>query len=405
MPRFVYTAKDKDGKTVNGVVEEVDMDTSVSALQEKGLMVLTIKEEAKKEQKAAGKRLKLKSGLSTDDLMLFSRQMSTLLNAGVTLLKSLTIMTRQVTSKPLHNAVKQMRKDVEEGMALHESVSKHPKVFSSIWPNLIQTGETSGQLGPIFQQLTGYLETTGMIQKRIKSALVYPIILLVVCVAAILIFTLKIIPMFGEIYQGFDIEMPALTQMVLRFSVLMRRYFLIILGGIIGTVFLLRSYVSTKKGRIQFDTLKMKLPIFGPMIEGIIIERFAHGLGTLIKSGIPILFGLDIVSKVVGNKVVELALDDVKQQVRDGKPMSEPLEASGVFPVVVTQMISVGEETGKLSDMLDRIAVYYQEQMTAFVDKLTAAFEPMLLIFMGGTVGVLVIAMYLPIFKIAQAAM
>ncbi len=404
MAKFAYNAKDKDGKVVKGTVEEVDLDTALSILQKKGLVVVTINPETKK-QKATTVKRKLKSKLTTDELAAFSRQMATLLNAGVTLLKSLNIMTGQVSSKPLYLATEQMRKDIEGGLSLHEAIAKHPKVFSSLWVNLVQTGETSGQLAPVFEQLTSYLETSGMIQKRIKSALVYPIILLVVCVGAILIFTLKIIPMFGEIYEGFDIQMPALTQGVLTFSILMRKYFLLGLGGVIASGFLFRKLIATKAGRLQFDRLKLHIPVFGSLMQAIVIERFSHGLATLVKSGIPILFALDIVAKVVGNKVVENVLEDVKQQVKDGKTISEPLEASGVFPTVVTQMISVGEETGKLSDMLDRVAKYYQDQMGTFVDRLTASFEPMLLIVMGGTVGILVAAMYLPIFKIATTTM
>jgi len=406
MPAYTYTAKNKDGKVIEGLVEEPDLDSAVALLQAKGLTVLTIKKQRNpKAQDSKRRRMILKQRLGIDDLLLFARQMHTLLDAGVALLKSLDIIIRQVESRPLRDALRQIYRDVEEGSSFNEAIAKHPKVFSPIWGNLIQTGETSGQMGMVFQQLAKYLETSGTIQKRIKSALIYPAILLAVSVVAILIFTLKIIPMFGEVYKGFDIELPFLTSIVLNISIFIRKFFLMFLIVAALAFVALKRYVSTKRGRFQFDNIMLKMPVVNKITEGMVIERFAQGLKTLITSGIPILLSLDIVSRLIDNRVVEEVMEDVKTQVRNGKVMSEPMERSGIFPPVVTQMITVGEETGKLSDMLERIAVYYSEQMTLFIDRFTAMLEPMLLIVMGATVGVLVTAMYLPIFKIATSTM
>lgn len=400
MPKFKYSARDKDGKLVSGTFEHAEQDEAVAALQTRGLVVTSI---ALVRKKTAGKitEKKLRRRMRSDDLALFCRQLATLLNAGVTLLRSLSIVSKQIEAKPLYEAVEKIKADVEEGHSLHDAMARHPKIFSSLWISLIETGEASGQLAYTFEHLADYLERSGSVMRKVKGAMVYPIILLCVCIVAIAIFTLKIIPMFGEIYKGFNIELPALTMIVLKFSKFMQRYILLIIGAIVGIVFIIKAVIKTPPGRYLFDSFKLKIPLLGTLAQGMIIERFAHALGTLIKSGIPILSGLNIVGNACGNKVFEGAIKTAEEEVRQGKTMSEPLEASGLFPGIVTQMIKVGEETGKLGEMLDRVTVYYQERMNALVEKMTAAFEPLLLIFMGATVGVLVIAMYLPIFKIA----
>lgn len=400
MAKFKYSARDKDGKLVWGVAEHADQDEAVAAVQSRGLTVVSIVTE-KKRAKVILAAKKLRRRMRSDELALFCRQLATLLNAGVTLLRSLSIVSRQADSKPLHDAIDKIRTDVEEGYSLHDAMAKHPKIFSGLWVSLVETGEASGQLAPVFEHLAVYLERSGDVMRKVKGAMVYPVILICVCVVAILIFTLRIIPMFGEIYKGFNIELPGLTLAVLKFSNFMRRYILLAVAAAVGLFFAVRAIIKTAPGRLIFDSLKLKIPLLGPLAQSATVERFAHALSTLIKSGIPILSGLDIVGKACGNKVFENVIDTVKEEVRAGKTMSEPMEASGLFPTMVTQMVKVGEETGKLGEMLDRVTIYYQEQMNATVDRMTAAFEPLILIFMGGAVGVLVVAMYLPIFKIA----
>lgn len=401
MPRFKYSARDKDAKLIYGIIEHIDQDEAIAALQSRGLIVVSINAE-KKAGKSGKTAKKLKRGIKADDVTFFCRQMSTLLNAGVTLLRGLAIISRETTSGPLYKAVEEVRTDVEEGRSLHDAMAKHPKIFQSLWVSLIEAGEASGQLAPAFDHIAIYLERTSGVMRKVKGAMVYPVILIAVSLAAILIFTLKIIPMFGEIYKGFDIELPALTLGVLKLSEFMRHYAIFIIGLCAGIIFIIKNLISkTQPGRYIFDTITLKVPLFGPLVQGMIIERFAHGLGTLIKSGIPILSGLDIVGKVCGNKLFENTIELVREDVRAGRTMSSTLEASGLFPSIVTQMIAIGEETGKLSEMLERVQVYYQDRINSTVDRMTAAFEPLILIFMGSTVGVLIAAMYLPIFKIA----
>jgi len=401
MPKFKYAARDKDRKLVHGIVEYIDKDEVITALQSKGFIVLSVAP-IKKRSKVKIATKKLRMGLRLEDSALFCRQMATLLNAGVTLLRSLTILLREVDSRPLYNAIERIRIDVEEGRTLHDAMAKHPKVFHALWISLVEAGEMSGQLASSFDNLAIYLEGICSVTRKVKSALVYPVILIMVCVAAILIFTLRIIPMFGQIYKDFKLELPGLTLAVINFSNFMQKYIIIITIFCAALFFLLKALVdNTRTGRLIFDTIKLKMPLLGPLIHSIILERFAHGLSVLIKSGIPILSGLDLIGKACGNKLFENAMELVKEDVRSGKPISGPLEESGLFPVMVTQMVTVGEETGKLSELLDRVAVYYQERMNTMVDRMTAAFEPLLLVFLGITVGVLVVAMYLPIFKIA----
>jgi type IV pilus assembly protein PilC len=401
MIKFGYSARDKDGKLVEGVIEHVDQNEALATLQANGLVVISI---AVQKKRFGTKPLvkKLKNRLNTDDLALFCRQLATLLNAGVTLLRSLSIVLKQTDSRSLYQTIDRIRADVEEGHSLRDAVVKHPKIFSPLWVSLIETGEASGQLAATFEHLAAYLERSGTVLRKVKSAMVYPAILLFVCIVAILIFTMRIIPMFSEIYKGFNIELPALTMLVLKFSNFMRRYILFAIAAVVFLVILLKNVViKTQTGRYIFDALKLKIPLTGPLVQSLAIERFAHALSTLIRSGSPLLSALHIVGNACDNKVFRNVIEAAAEDVRAGKSMCDPIEASGLFPVMVSQMIKVGEETGKLGEMLDRVAIYYQERMNAIVDRLTAAFEPLLLIFMGATIGTLVVAMYLPIFKIA----
>jgi len=401
MAKFRYTARDKDSKLVNGIVESTEQDDAVVSLQAKGLIVVSISIVEHKAVVRQGIK-KLRRKLKPEDLAFFCRQMATLLNAGVTLLRSLSILLRETSSRPLYNAIDKIRTDVEEGHNLHDAMAHHPKVFQGLWVSMVEAGEASGQLPSTFDHLASYMERSGAVIRKVKAAMIYPIILLAVCTAAILIFTLKIIPMFGDIYKGFNMELPLLTLGVMKFSSFMQRYiiFIILFAGVI--FYGLRAFITkTLKGRIMFDNFKLRIPLLGVLVQGSIIERFANGLGILIKSGIPILTGLDLIGKSCGNKIYEDAIIIIKEDVRAGKSLSGLLEASGLFPTIVTQMVNVGEETGRLSDMLERVSIYYQEEIDSLVERLTAAFEPLLLIFMGITVGTLVVAMYLPIFKIA----
>ena len=402
MPFFRYIARDKSGKLIEDTLEAVSQEELINSLQAKGLFVVSIGpvDKVKKVRKVQRRyHRRVKAG----DLILFSRELATLLSSGVTLIKSLDILCKQIESQVLLRTVEQIKKDVEGGYTFQSALKKHDKIFSEFWIHLVETGEASGHLPGSLDQLAGYMEESAALKKKITSAMIYPIILVCVATGAIAIFLLKIIPIFSEIFSGFNVPLPVLTQIVVNASTIARKYFLVVIGIVAAVFFILKKYVSTDIGRRQFDALKLKLPLVGPLMQEICTERFASSLSTLIKSGVPILHALEITEKTAGNKIMEQALRDVKTSVRDGKGMAQTMEESALFSPLVVQMVGVGEEIGELGKMLDRIAVFYKERVNTFVSRLTTMFEPIVLVFMGVVVGVLVVAMFMPIFSISSA--
>ena len=402
MPFFRYVARDKSGKLIEETKETASQEDLLNSLQEKGLYVVSIGSvSGVKKVKEFRRRYHRK--VKTNDLIMFSRELATLLSSGVTLIKSLDILCKQIESQVLLRTVEQIKKDVEGGYTFQNALKKHSKIFSEFWFHLVETGEASGHLPASLDQLSAYMEEGAALRKKITSAMVYPAILICVAAGAIAIFLLKIIPIFSEIFKGFNVELPVLTQMVISASVIARRYFLITVGGGVGLFFILKKYVSTETGRRQFDTIKLRLPMVGSLMREISTERFASSLSTLVKSGVPILHALEITEKTAGNKLMEDALREVKTSVRDGKGMAQTMGNSELFSPLVVQMIGVGEEIGELGKMLDRVASFYKERVDTFVTRLTAMFEPLVLVFMGLVVGVLVVAMFMPIFSISSA--
>lgn len=402
MPFFKYVARDKSGKMIDETAEAVSQEDIVNSLQARGLYIVSLGP-APQEKHIKEVQRRYHRGIKFFDLIMFSKELATLLSAGVTLIKSLDILCKQIESQTLLRAVEQIKKDVEGGYTFQNALKKHDKIFSEFWIHLIETGEASGHLPQSLEQLAEYMEESANLRKKITSAMVYPIILLCVAAAAISVFLLKIIPIFSEIFKGFNVELPLLTRIVIGMSNIVRRYFLLVAGSGVALFFAIKKYISTEMGRLQFDTLKLKLPVLGPVIKEISTERFASGLSTLLKSGVPILHALEIAEKTAGNKVMEKELRQVKLAVRDGKGIARVMQESTLFSPLVVQMISVGEEIGELGKMLDRISMFYKERVNTFVSRLTTMFEPLVLVFMGIVVGVLVIAMFMPIFSISSA--
>lgn len=402
MPFFRYVARERSGRLIDETVEAVSQGDLVNSLQASNLYVISIGP-APATRRIRRARRRYHRGVKAFDLIMFARELATLLGSGVTLLKSLDILCKQIESQTLLRAVEHIKKDIEGGYTFQNALRKHHKIFSAFWLHLIETGEASGHLPSSLEQLAGYLEESAALKKKIVSAMVYPVILLCVAVGAIAVFLLKIIPIFSEIFKGFDVPLPFLTQVIVNMSTILREYFLIVAGTLVALFFIVRKYISTEAGRWQFDALKFKLPVVGSLMQEISTERFASGLSTLLKSGVPILHALEIAEKTVGNKIMEKELKDVKQAVRDGKGMAQTMQDSALFSPLVVQMIGVGEEIGELGKMLDRISFFYKERVNTFVSRLTTMFEPMVLIFMGIVVGILVVAMFMPIFSISTA--
>ena len=409
MPDFLYKARDSDGNLVQGTMIAESENEVIEILQRRNLLITSVQQIITKKKAAPItfkiSKIRFSSRVKNDDLCIFARQLGTLLNAGVPLLRSLSVLGKQISSLPLRSAVEKIKEDIQSGSTLRDALDKHPRVFTKFWVNLVGTGEASGQLPSVLEQIAQYFESSGELQRKVVSALIYPAILMTVCTGAILVFVIKIVPVFASMFASFGTELPEVTQFVVTLSDVLRKFAnpFIILTPV--AIFLLNRLLHTKKGRMFFDKIRLRLPIFGTLFRNIAIANFARGLGTMISSGVPILYALEIVTKTVGNSVIEEALEGVKDSVRDGKSIAEPLETSGIFPPMVVLMVNVGEETGELADMLKHVAVFYEERIAMVVDRLSSLLEPFMLVFMGGLVGFLVVAMFLPIFKLATAVM
>ncbi len=408
MPKFFYTARDSAGKKVAGVEEAVSQDDLIARLQTRKLIILNVARETQEEggafklERSPATRLRFKhNSIRNEDLVVFCRQLATLLGAAVTILKSLDTISLQVASRKLHFLIRDLMKSMESGLSFHEALGKHPKVFSELWINLVETGEASGNLASVLNRLASYLERDAAFRSKLISALIYPIILFVAAMGALLFLTIKIVPTFAELFKGFNIELPALTLMLLTVSDFIKRYFFLLTVLFIAAVFLIRAYTRTKEGRLVFERLQFGLPVFGEFYRALTVERFSSGMSTLIESGVPILYSLEITEHSVNNAVMAGILHKVKDDVREGKSLSQTLEKSNFFEPMVIQMVAVGEEVGDLPQMFKRINAFYQDYTETFLVRFTAMFEPMMLIFLGVVIGVMVVGMFLPIFQIA----
>lgn len=409
MDRFFYIARDAEGKKISGFEEASTQEEAINRLQARNFIVVNIVPEYKdtvaglKPEVLAKARLRFRRNrISSDDLTLLCRQLATLLAAGVSILKSLDIISMQVPSRRLYIVLKSLQKDMEAGLSLHESMAKHPKVFSDLWVNLVESGEASGNLAVVLSRLAGYLERNAAFKRKIISALIYPAILFVASSGAMLFLTIKIIPTFSELFQGFNVTMPFLTQVLIKFSFFVRKTILIfiVLAGV--GFYLFRKYINTANGRRKYERFKFKLPVFGEFFRAIVVERFSSEMSTLVESGVPILYSLDITEHSVDNLIIGDTIRKIKEAVREGRSLNKPLEQSGFFEPMVVQMVTIGEEIGELSQMFKKINAFYQEYVEVFLTRFTSMFEPIMLIFMGGVIGIMVVGMFLPIFEIAK---
>ncbi len=409
MEKFFYVARNNLGEKVQGTIDAAGQDEALGQLQAKELIVLSVVVTAKDSphefNAAAATKMPFKVkhyGISNDDLVLFCRQLATLLGAGVTILKSLDIIALQVSSHKLQNVIKDTQRDMEAGLSLHEAMGKHPAVFSDLWVNLVESGEASGNLAMVLGRLAVYLERVAAFKKKVISALIYPAILFVAGTGALLFLTVKIIPTFAELFKGFNVKMPPLTQALIIISIFLRKFgvaifILIIVGG-----FLLRRALQTKTGRLALEQIEFRLPVFGEFFRSLVVERFSSEMSTLVESGVPLLYSLDISEHSVSNLTMAGIIRTIKEEVREGKPLNRSIEASGFFEPLVIQMVAIGEEIGELSQMFKKINTFYQEYIETFLGRFTTMFEPFMLIFFGLVIGVMVIGMFLPIFQIAQ---
>ncbi len=394
MPLFGYVAKDSQGLKLSGILEAGDQHEAISVLHKKGLIVISVREE--KARKAREKGVKL------DDLVIFSRQLATMVESGITLVQALHILSEQAENRTLSDVTLGIKEAIEGGSSLHEAMARHPKIFSHLYINMVKAGETSGLLDEILDRLSTYLEKTAALQRKVKSSLVYPAVVITMAFIITLVLLIKVVPTFEGIFATLGGTLPLPTQILISVSNTLRHMFfaLVILFGI--AVFLFKKFIDTRKGRYWFDYRTLRVPIFGPLMRKVVVAKFSRTLATLVKSGVPILNALEIVGKTSGNLVVEGAVDKARDSIREGEPISEPLSKSGVFPPMVVRMIAVGEQTGQLEHMLNKISDFYDEQVDAAVSGLTSMIEPLVIGFLGIIIGGIVIALFMPIFKITE---
>jgi len=344
----------------------------------------------------------LKKKVSQTEVAVFTRQFSVMLDAGLPLVQALDAIGQQHPNQAFKTVLEQIRGDVESGSTLSAAMARHPKVFDSLFTNMVAAGETGGILDTILQRLSSYIEKMVKLKRALRSALIYPSVILTIAVAVVTIIMWKVIPVFATLFEGFNVELPLLTRAVIAASKLIQHfalYFIILIGlGIFG----LRSYYRTEGGRHVVDRTLLKMPVLGPVLRKIAVARFTRTLATLLASGVPILEGLNITAKTSGNAVLEDVIHDMRQRIEGGGTMVDPMRQSGFFPPMVNQMVAVGESTGELDTMLVKVADYYEEEVDVVVANLLTILEPVLMVFLGVVVGGIVIAMYMPLFRLIQ---
>jgi len=400
MPNYKYIAKDREGKAADGVVEAKTQAEAIDILRKRDLIIVSVSEAAKKfDFKASfGRKKKVK----LDDLVVFSRQLATMVDAGIPLVGALDILGDQIDNRDFGAVITGIRNDVETGSSLSEGLAKHKDIFSTLFINMVKAGESSGMLDEILDRLAAYLEKTSSLQKKVHSAMVYPMIVSSMAFLITFVMIWKIVPIFKTIFSGFGADLPLPTMILVLLSDSIQKYFVLIIIVVGSAAFLINKFIKTEKGRVFTDGLMLNMPIFGILFRKVAISKFTRTLSTLIKSGVPILTALEIVAKTSGNTVVEAAIESVRANVREGENIAEPLARSKIFPPMVTRMVSVGEQSGELEKMLSKIADFYDEQVDTAVSGLTSMIEPLIIAFMGIVIGGIVIAMFLPIFKMTS---
>jgi len=404
MPTYEYKGRNlASGTMISGERFASNKQALLSMLRSEQINPISVKEKGKEISLPTFKRR-----ISDKDISLFTRQFAVMIDAGLPLVQCLRILGSQQEKATFQQVLFQVQRDVESGLSLAEAMSKHPKTFDALYTNMVKAGETGGILDVILKRLAAYMEKIVKLKASIKSALVYPAVVISVAAVAVFLLLWLVIPTFAALFEGLGAELPLLTRIVIEASNFLGRFAIVIIVLIALMIYGIKKWYETPKGRHFIDKVLLKIPIIGILLKKIAIARFTKTLSTLISSGIPIIEALDITSRAAGNAIYEDTIKMVQSEVEAGKNMSTPMEESGMFPIMVIQMTSVGEQTGELDNMLDRIAVFYEDEVDRAVANLMAMMEPLLLVFLGVTVGTIIVSMYLPLFtlisKIAGAA-
>ena len=396
MPDYKYRGTNRSGASVSGVMTAANKTELASLLKRQQITATKMSEK--------GREFNIPtfgSGVKAKELAIFTRQFSVMIDAGLPLVQCLEILASQQENKTFQKVLTNTRASVEGGSTLSAAMKQSPKVFDPLYTNMVEAGETGGILDTILQRLSSYIEKNVKLQRAVKSALVYPVGVLSVAAMVIILLLWKVVPIFATLFAGLGVDLPLPTRIVIGLSHLIGSWFgLMFLAAFVGVIFGVRAWYGTPAGKLALDALILKLPVIGILMRKIAVARFTRTLGTLISSGVPILEGLDITAKTAGNAVVEQALNKVRKSLEEGKSLTEPLKDSEVFPGMVTQMIAVGEQTGAMDAMLQKIADFYEEEVDAAVKDLLTALEPVMIVFLGVVVGGVVISMYLPLFSL-----
>jgi type IV pilus assembly protein PilC len=397
---YAYKVRDRQGKLVTGTLEAESVAVVAGKLRSMGYVPVSIESN---ETNLSAREIKipgLSGRIKLKEVAVFSRQFATMINSGLTLLRSLSILADQTENKELARIVGEVRKDVERGSSLSAALAKHPKAFSRLYVAMVRSGETGGSLDSVLLRLATTIEQQVNLRRKVKSAMTYPIVVGVIVVLILIAMLIFVVPMFKGMYGDLDAKLPLPTMILLTASNVFKKFFPLVFVGAGAGVYAVKRYIKTPDGRRRWDAYKLKAPVFGQLAHKTALARFSRSLAALVRAGVPILDALEIVSDTAGNAVVAEAVADTQAAVKSGESLAKPLEAHPVFPPMVTQMIAVGEETGALDELLEKIADFYDAEVEATVDALTSLIEPLLIVVMGVSVGGMVIALYMPMFSI-----
>jgi type IV pilus assembly protein PilC len=392
MPIFIYSAKTVTGDIQTGNVDLPSRDAVIGYLRRQRLIPVTVREKPKDVTMPFGRRVRMK------EIVHFTRQFATMVNSGLPLVQCLDILAQQSENKFLSRSVREVQADVESGATLADALRNHPKVFSDLYVNMVAAGEAGGILDTVLLRLSVFMEKNEALVRKVKGAMIYPGVILSVAVVAVTVLLVFVIPTFESMFTSVDMQLPAPTRFVIWMSDALKNYWWLMLGLILAGAWTLRLYYKTSTGRLALDRLLLRVPIVGDLLRKTAVARFTRTLGTLLSSGVSILDGLEITARTAGNRVIHDAVMRSRSSIAGGETIAEPLKESGVFPPMVTQMINVGEQTGTIDEMLDKIADFYDDEVDTAVEALLSAMEPMLIVFLGVIVGGMIVAMYLPIF-------
>jgi len=398
MPVFVYSGRTSGAKSVAGEIEARDKQEAIAKLRQRRIVVADVRNKPK-DLAVGGMGRKV----GTKDLKIFARLFGTMINAGLPIDMCLQILVDQTKNKLFRKAIADVHNSVSGGTSLAEAMAKHKKVFDNLFVHMVSAGEAGGALAMVFQRLAGYLEKADALARKVKGAMIYPAVIACVACGATIFMLIKVIPVFAKMFADLGAQLPGPTRFVLQISLVVRKTFLPGLGVMIVAFFIFRRWKRTESGKLAVDRFLLKFPVVGKVIRKTAIARFSRTLGVLISSGVPILHALDITGKTSGNMVVQGAIEKVRRSISEGKNLTVPLGESGVFPPMVVQLVAVGEQTGRLAEMLGKIADFYDEEVDAAVSAMTSLIEPVVIVLMGGVIGGLLVSMYLPMFDMIGA--